>query len=152
EPGFPAKKATKSTFMMLINMLTICGMQYCRPVKKHQLSVIAPTHHRRIAAGILSWGQDMDQEILPFQANLAYQVPRHKEADYIGKTKLEKVRAQLDAGDYPFTHQLVGMVLGGAEIDDYAPDFWLISESWDAEPIGYITSPWYSPELNQNIA
>src|SRR5699024_5847117 len=33
-----------------------------------------------------------------------------------------------------------------------APDFWLISESWDAEPIGYITSPWYSPELNQNIA
>src|SRR5699024_4246906 len=86
--------------------------------KKHQLSVIAPTHHRRIAAGILSWGQDMDQEILPFQANLAYQVPRHKEADYIGKTKLEKVRAQLDAGDYPFTHQLVGMVLGGAEIDD----------------------------------
>src|SRR5699024_3172370 len=95
---------------------------------------------------------DMDQEILPFQANLAYQVPRHKEADYIGKTKLEKVRAQLDAGDYPFTHQLVGMVLGGAEIDDYAPDFWLISDSCDAEPIAYINSPAYLPELNDNIA
>ena len=120
--------------------------------KKHQLSVIAPTHHRRIAAGILSWGQDMDQEILPFQANLAYQVPRHKEADYIGKTKLEQVREQLDGGNYPFTHQLVGMVLGGAAIEDYAPDFWLISESWDAEPTGYVTSPWYSPELNHNIA
>src|SRR5699024_9989348 len=40
--------------------------------EKHQLAVIAPTHHRRIAAGILSWGQDMDQEVLPFQVNLAY--------------------------------------------------------------------------------
>ena len=27
---------------------------------KHNLMVIAPAHHRRIQAGILSWGQDMD--------------------------------------------------------------------------------------------
>src|SRR5699024_6013588 len=52
---------------------------------KHNLSVIAPAHHRRIAAGILSWGQDMDQEVLPFQVNLAYQVPREKQVPYIGK-------------------------------------------------------------------
>ena len=36
--------------------------------------VIAPAHHRRIQAGILSWGQDMDQQHNPFQCNLGYQV------------------------------------------------------------------------------
>lgn len=120
--------------------------------KKHQLSVIAPAHHRRIAAGILSWGQDLDQEVLPFQVNLAYQVPRKKEAQYIGKAALEEARDQLEVGVYPFTHQMVGMIMGGAPIDDYAPDFWLISETIDAAPTGYVTSPWFSPELGQNIA
>ena len=120
--------------------------------EKHQLSVIAPAHHRRIAAGILSWGQDMDQETLPFQVNLAYQVPRQKTADYIGKAALEAVRAQLESGQQPYTHQLVGMIMGGAPINDYAPDFWLISTTSDGEANGYVTSPWYSPEIGQNIA
>lgn len=120
--------------------------------EKHQLAVIAPTHHRRIAAGILSWGQDMDQEVLPFQVNLAYQVPRKKEAEYIGKAALESARDALEVGVYPYTHQLVGMIMGGAPIEEYAPDFWLISEAADAEPTGYVTSPWFSPELGQNIA
>lgn len=120
--------------------------------EKHKLSVIAPAHHRRIAAGILSWGQDMDQEVLPFQVNLAYQVPRKKDAPYIGKAALEEARDQLDVGVYPFTHQMVGMIMGGAPIDDYAPDFWLISQTAEASPTGYVTSPWFSPELGQNIA
>lgn len=118
----------------------------------HELSVIAPAHHRRIAAGILSWGQDMDQEVLPFQVNLSYQVPREKTVDYIGKRALERIREQLDAGEQPYTHQLVGMMLGGAPIDDYASDFWLISTTVADKPTGYVTSPWYSPELEQNIA
>ena len=123
--------------------------------KPHQLAVVAPAHHRRIAAGILSWGQDMDQETLPFQANLGYQVPRQKAADYIGKAALEEARRQLEAGTPPYTHQLVGLRLGGKPIEDYAPDFWLISATHDGgpgEPVGYVTSPWFSPELGQNIA
>ncbi|WP_018156679.1 glycine cleavage T C-terminal barrel domain-containing protein [Demetria terragena] len=119
----------------------------------HQLAVIAPAHHRRIAAGILSWGQDMDQETLPFQINLGYQVPRNKAAAYVGKEALESARAEIEAGRPPFTHTLVGLRLdGGRQIDDYAPDFWLISEAKDADPTGYVTSPWYSPELGTNIA
>ncbi|GAA2097395.1 aminomethyltransferase family protein [Brevibacterium salitolerans] len=118
----------------------------------HGLAVVAPSHHRRIAAGILSWGQDMDVETLPFQVNLAYQVPREKTADYIGKAALETARARIEAGDPPFTHQLVGMRLGGKPIDDYAPDFWLISAEPGGAPVGYVTSPWYSPELESNIA
>ncbi|HET8599468.1 MAG TPA: glycine cleavage T C-terminal barrel domain-containing protein [Segeticoccus sp.] len=120
--------------------------------KRHNLKVIAPAHHRRVAAGILSWGQDMDFETLPFQVNLGYQVPRQKTADYVGKQRLEEVRAQIEAGNPPFTHQLVGMKLGGKPITEYAPDFWLISTAPEDDPVGYLTSPWYSPELGTNIA
>ncbi|WP_434360195.1 aminomethyl transferase family protein [Parasalinivibrio latis] len=120
--------------------------------KKHNLRVIAPAHHRRIAAGILSWGQDIDQEITPFQCNLAYQVPRNKDSDYIGKTALESHRAQLEAGDSPYTLGMVGLRLGGAEITDYANDFWLVFSEGGNEALGYVTSPWYSPELQTNIA
>ncbi len=115
------------------------------------LRVIAPAHHRRIAAGILSWGQDMDAETSPFQVNLAYQVPRKKEADYIGRAALEAQRAEIDAGRYPFKLKLAGLKLGGAPITDYAPDFWLV-QSPDGKSVGYVTSPWWSPELECNIA
>lgn len=118
----------------------------------HKLRVVAPAHHRRIAAGILSWGQDMDHETLPFQVNLGYQVPRQKEADYIGKAALEAAREQVEAGDPPYNTQLVGLAFGGNPIDDYAPDFWLISDTAGSDPVGYVTSPWYSPELETNVA
>ena len=115
------------------------------------LMVIAPAHHRRIAAGILSWGQDLDHETSPFQVNLAYQVPRNKAADYIGKEELEKQRAVIDDGKAPFKMKMVGITLGGKEITDYAPDFWLIADT-DGNDMGYVTSPWWSPELETNIA
>ena len=120
--------------------------------RKHNLMVIAPAHHRRIAAGILSWGQDIDMETLPFQCNLAYQVPRNKAADYIGKQALEAARARIEAGDPPFRLKMVGLTFGGLPITDYAPDFWLVADPGAAEASGYITSPWYSPELETNIA
>ncbi len=119
--------------------------------KKHSLRVIAPAHHRRIAAGILSWGQDLDAETYPFQCNLGYQVPRKKTDDYIGKEALEAMRAKMESGDKPYSNQLVGFVLGGKPIEEYAPDFWLVSEDGNT-PVGYLTSPWYSPELQTNIA
>ena len=44
------------------------------------------------------------------------------------------------------------MELGGKPIEEYAPDFWLISDAKGGKPIGYITSPWYHPEKKKNIA
>ncbi len=120
--------------------------------ERHQLMVTAPAHHRRIAAGILSWGQDMDQETLPFQCNLGYQVPRRKQADYVGKAALEAARRAIDAGSPPFRNVLVGMVFGGRPVTDYANDFWLVSPADGGDPVGYVTSPWFSPELETNIA
>ena len=120
--------------------------------RAHNLMVIAPAHHRRIAAGILSWGQDLDQETLPFQCNFGYQVPRNKQADYVGKKRLEDVRAAVEAGNPPFKTTLVGIVFGGNPVTDYANDFWLVSGEQGGDPVGYVTSPWFSPELETNIA
>ena len=126
--------------------------------KKHNLMVIAPAHHRRIQAGILSWGQDMDNQHNPFQCNLGYQVSLsgkgewNKTSDYVGKEVLEKMKSGLQAGQKPYKLQLVGLGLGGKPIEEYAPDFWLISPAEGGEPCGYITSPWYHPEQGRNIA
>ncbi|MDC3024916.1 aminomethyl transferase family protein [Candidatus Pelagibacter sp.] len=126
--------------------------------KKHNLMVIAPAHHRRIQAGILSWGQDMDQQHNPYQCNLGYQVSLsgkgewNKKADYVGKAVLEKMGADIKAGKKPYKLQLVGMELGGKPIDDYAPDFWLISPESGGDPVGFVTSPWWHPEKKTNIA
>ena len=57
----------------------------------------------------------------------------------------------IEAGNFPFKMKMVGLVFGGKPVTDYAPDFWLI-HSEDNFEIGYITSPWWSPELQTNIA
>ena len=126
--------------------------------KKHNLMVIAPAHHRRIQAGILSWGQDMDNQHNPFQCNLGYQVSLsgkgewNKKANYVGKDILEKMKTDLKTGNKPYKLQLVGMTFGGKPVEEYAPDFWLISPAEGGDPCGYITSPWYHPEQKRNIA
>ena len=126
--------------------------------EKHNLMVIAPAHHRRIQAGILSWGQDMDQQHNPFQCNLGYQVSLsgkgewNKKGDYIGKKALEKMKSDLNEGKKTHKLQLVGLELGGKPIEEYSPDFWLISKEDGGDPVGFITSPWYHPEKGQNIA
>ena len=126
--------------------------------KKHSLMVIAPAHHRRIQAGILSWGQDMDNQHNPFQCNLGYQVSLsgkgewNKKANYVGKDLLEKMKKDLSEGQKPYKLQLVGMTFGGKPVEEYAPDFWLISPFEGGDPCGYITSPWYHPEQKRNIA
>ena len=126
--------------------------------KKHNLMVIAPAHHRRIQAGILSWGQDMDNQHNPFQCNLGYQVSLsgkgewNKKGDYIGKKALEQMKADLKASKKPYKLQLVGLEMGGKPIEEYAPDFWLISSEGGGEAVGFVTSPWYHPEKKQNIA
>ncbi len=126
--------------------------------KKHKLMVIAPAHHRRIQAGILSWGQDMDMQHNPYQCNLGYQVSLsgkgewNKKTDYVGKAALEKMGKEIKDGKKPYKLQLVGLELGGKPIEDYAPDFWLISNESGGDPVGFITSPWYHPEKKTNIA
>lgn len=126
--------------------------------KPYNLMVTAPPHCRRIQAGILSWGQDMDNQHNPFQCNLGYQVSLssrgkwEKAGDYIGKQALERMQSELSQGKKPYKLQLVGLVMGGKAIEDFAPDFWPISTPEVDAPCGFITSPWFHPDLKKNIA
>ena len=79
-------------------------------------------------------------------------MPRRKQAANVGKAALEAARRAIDAGSPPFRNVLVGMVFGGRPVTDYANDFWLISPAEGGDPVGYVTSPWFSPELETNIA
>ncbi len=47
--------------------------------EEFNLRVIAPSHIRRLEAGILSCGQDMDIESSPFEVRLGWQVDLTKE-------------------------------------------------------------------------
>jgi aminomethyltransferase len=120
-------------------------------VKDHGGAATAISHHRRVAAGILSLGQDMDSETSPFQVNLGYQVPDDKEADYVGKAELERQKEAIENGEFPFTHKLVGLKIAGEPVREWAPDFWLISDPETGEECGYLTSVWWNPELETNI-
>lgn len=126
--------------------------------KKHQLMVTAPSHCRRIQAGILSWGQDMDNQHNPFQCNLGYQVSLttagnwNKKENYIGKEALENMKKELQNNQKPYELQLVGLEMGGKPIEDFAPDFWPILPTDSNTPCGFITSPWYHPDIDKNIA
>lgn len=126
--------------------------------KKHNLMVTAPPHCRRIQAGILSWGQDMDNQHNPFQCNLGYQVSLsgigqwEKKGNYIGKQALERIKAELAEGQKPYKLQLVGLEFGGKPILDYATDFYPISPASGGDALGFVTSPWYHPTRQTNIA
>ena len=62
------------------------------------------------------------------------------------------MKDELKSGKKPYKLQLVGLELGGKPIEDYAPDFWLISNADGDDPVGFVTSPWYHPEKKTNIA
>lgn len=111
--------------------------------KKHNLHVIAPGHHRRIEAGILSYGQDMDIETNPYQCGLGWQVDLTKES-FIGKDALAKIKAQ------GVSHKLCGVQFGGEQITWYPADFYHVKNKND-ELVGHITSAWYSPTIGSNV-
>lgn len=109
-----------------------------------QLKVIAPSHIRRIEAGILSYKQDMDMETNPYEVGLGWQVDLSK-PEFIGKEALTRIK------DEGVTRKLVGVRLGGEKIDWYPADFYMVYQDDDEKPVGYITSAFYSPNQGCNI-
>jgi len=111
--------------------------------EKHNLKVIAPGHHRRIEAGILSYGQDFDIEVNPYECGMGWQVDLTKDA-FIGKEACAKIKAK------GVTHRLAGLRMGGEPITWYQSDFYHVFSK--GELVGYVTSCWYSPTQKSNIA
>ncbi len=109
----------------------------------HNLRVIAPGHLRRIEAGILSHGQDMDVETNPYECGLGWGVDLSKN-DFIGKTALQKIH------DEGVSHKLAGLRMGGQPITWYPADFYHVFSGEDL--VGYVTSAWFSPMQGSNIA
>ena len=111
--------------------------------KKHNLKVIAPGHHRRIEAGILSYGADFDIETNPYECGLGWQVDFER-GDFVGMEALKKIQQQ------GVSHKLAGICMGGKPIEWYNSDFYHVFSK--GELVGYVTSAWYSPTQGCNIA
>jgi len=111
--------------------------------KKHNLKVIAPGHHRRIEAGLLSYGQDIDIETNPYECGMGWQVDLTKDA-FIGKDACAKIKKD------GVTHKIAGIRMGGEPITWYASDFYHVFSQ--GELVGYVSSAWYSPTQESNIA
>jgi aminomethyltransferase len=111
--------------------------------KKHNLKVIAPGHHRRIEAGLLSYGQDIDIEVNPYECGLGWQVDLTKEA-FIGKEKLAQIK------ENGVSHRIAGLRMGGDPITWYNADFYHVLSQ--GELVGYVSSAWWSPTQESNIA
>jgi aminomethyltransferase len=101
-----------------------------------------PSDIRRIEAGILNFGIDMTLDTNPFEVGLGWQVNLEQDADFIGRTALERIKA---AGP--------DRLLAGVEIEGEPLD--LNMTRWpvhlDGAEVGFITSAVYSPRLEKNI-
>ena len=109
------------------------------------LSVIAPSHVRRLEAGILSYGQDMDIENNPYEVRLGWQVDLDKD-DFIGKDALAAIKRE------GVRQRLVGLRVGGEPIVWYNEDFYLVKDVDSGDDVGYVTSAFWSPSQQSNIA
>lgn len=108
------------------------------------LRVIAPSHIRRIESGLLSYGQDMDQETNLFELPLEWQFDPDKKDDYVGKEALHKIHKT------GVERKLVGITFEGPDVYWYNADYWPVFASSGKE-IGYVTSAFFSPKLETNI-
>ena len=113
--------------------------------EEFNLGVIAPSHIRRIEAGILSYGQDMDIENNPYEVRLGWQVDLDK-GDFIGKEALTRIKQE------GVNQRLVGLRVGGEPIVWYNEDFYLVKDSDSGDDVGYVTSAFWSPAQDSNIA
>ena len=113
--------------------------------EEFDLHVIAPSHIRRLEAGILSYGQDMDIETNPYEVRLGWQVDLDK-GDFIGKEALTRIKAE------GVRQRLVGLRMGGQPITWYNEDFYLVKDDDSGDDVGYVTSAFWSPNLGANIA
>ena len=107
--------------------------------------VTGPSDIRRVEAGILGYGSDISIETNPYEAGLQWMMVKEKDSDYIGKTALDKIKAE-------GTHQcLVGIELDGDPLRQGT-----FKERWpvfDGDfQIGEVTVALYSPRLYKNIA
>lgn len=121
--------------------------------RAHDLAVIGPCQIRRVEAGILSYGSDIaldnngysDYAFLnPYEADLGWTVNLDQEADFIGRTALERIAAE------GVSRKVVGIELGGDPLIGYLEDYLPVVDD-DGRQIGQVSSAFWSPRLEKNV-
>lgn len=95
----------------------------------------------RLEAALHLYGNDMDEETTPIEANLTWSVSKTKTADYNGK---EVVQQQLATGG---SKKLVGLKMIDKGIARHGYELF-----YNGEKTGVVTSGGVSPVLGENIA
>jgi len=110
--------------------------------KPYNVRPTGPSDIRRIEAGILNWGADITLEDTPYHVGLAWLVDEDKQADYLGKEALRRVRAE------GVKRKLVGLEIAGSRIE-FNPVKWPVLK--EGKRVGHVTSAIYTPRLAMNI-
>jgi aminomethyltransferase len=117
--------------------------------KPHGLTVVGPSHIRRIEGGILAWGADMWLDTNPYEVGMGYDwmVDLEQGADFIGKQALAEIKRRGP------TRKLAGVEISGASLGAYSdgsmPDFFPVRHN--GQHVGQVTSACHSPRLDKNI-
>jgi len=101
-----------------------------------------PSDIRRIEGGILNHGTDITLDTNPYEVGLDRLVDIDKEAAFLGREALQRVRAE------GVHRRLVGIEMEGAPIE-FNMTRWPVRK--DGETVGQVTSAIYSPRLKENI-
>jgi glycine cleavage system T protein len=110
--------------------------------KPDGITPTGPSDIRRIEAGILNYGIDMTLENNPYEVGLERLVDSDKQADFIGKETLKRIKAQ------GVKRKLVGIEIDGAPLDLNLIR-WAVRR--DGKAVGHVTSAVFSPRLKKNI-
>lgn len=95
----------------------------------------------RLEAGLALYGQDIDDTTTPLEAGLSWLVHLESKGDFIGRSVLEKQKAQ------GVERRLVGIEMQGRRIARHG--YTVLS---DGNVVGEVTSGTYSPTLGKAIA
>ena len=108
----------------------------------HNIRPTGPSDIRRIEAGLLNYGADMTLDNNPYEVGLDRLVELDKEAEFIGKDALRRIKAK------GVTRKLVGVEIHADPLD-------LNETAWPVSVkgaiVGMVTSAVYSPRLKRNI-
>jgi aminomethyltransferase len=102
-----------------------------------------PNDVRRMEAGIFNYGADMTLENNPLEVTGLERMVEDKEADYIGKEALRRIKAE------GVKRKLVGIELGGDPLTAACQDPWPVLR--DGRTVGRVTNAVHSPRLAKNI-
>jgi len=108
----------------------------------HNIRPTGPSDIRRIEAGLLNYGADMTLDNNPYEVGLGRLVEPDKEAQFIGKDALRRIKAK------GVTRKLVGVEIHADPLD-LNETVWPVSSK--GARVGMVTSAVYSPRLKRNI-